>query len=173
MLPHCRAVLTGGACQLAGTRELGQVLAESPVDEWATLKILDSLRRTRALGPVNVGHESRGGPRLFVEVPIEYQTLRSFHKSTAFNLSAQGVFIRSAAPLEMDEHTVLRFQLPGQEAPVNVTGRVVWRNADPTKTGGMGMGIRFVEIAASDREAIERHLTRAIAVQVSGAEDHP
>ena len=156
---------------LDGTRELEEILDESPVDAWATLKILDSLRRTRALGPMDVGHERRGGPRLYVEVPIEYQTLRSFQKSTAFNLTAQGVFIRTAVPLEMGEQAALRFQLPGQEDSVNATGEVVWRNADPSKTGGMGMGIRFIEIAAGDREAIERHLAQVIAVQVSDAED--
>jgi hypothetical protein len=35
----------------------------------------------------------------------------------------------------------------------------------------MGMGIRFVEVAAGDRETIERHLAQAIAVQVSRAEE--
>jgi hypothetical protein len=48
---------------------------------------------------------------------------------------------------------------------------VVWRNADPSKTGGMGMGIRFIEMGAGDREAIERHLAQSIALQVSAAED--
>jgi uncharacterized protein (TIGR02266 family) len=156
---------------LDGTRDLEQVLAQSPMDDWATLKILDSLRRTRALGPVDVGHERRGGPRLFIEVPIEYQTLRSFQKHTAFNLTAQGVFIQTAVPFDMGDQVALRFQLPGRDLTVNVIGQVVWRNADPSKAGGMGMGIRFIEVAAGDREAIEQHLAQAIAVKVSGAEE--
>ncbi|MFI5339928.1 MAG: TIGR02266 family protein [Candidatus Methylomirabilales bacterium] len=156
---------------LDGTCNLDQILAQSPVDDWATLKILDSLRRSRALGPADVGHERRGGPRLYVEVPIEYQTLGSFQRSAAFNLTAQGVFIRTAVPFEMGEQVVLRFLLPGQETPVNVIGQVVWRNADPSKTEGTGMGIRFVEVAAADREAIEHHLAQAIAIQVSGVEE--
>jgi uncharacterized protein (TIGR02266 family) len=156
---------------LDGTRNLDQILAQSPVDDWASLKILDSLRRCRALGPADVVYERRVGPRLYVEAPIEYQTLGSFQRSAAFNLTAQGVFIRTAVPFDMGEQVVLRFQLPGQETPVNVIGQVVWRNADPSKTGGMGMGLRFIEVAAGDREAIELHLAQAIAVQVSGAEE--
>jgi uncharacterized protein (TIGR02266 family) len=156
---------------LDGTRDLDQVLAQSPLDDWATLKILDSLRRVRALGPADLSAERRGGPRLSLETPIEYQSLRSFQKSTAFNLSAHGVFIRTAVPFDMGEQVILRFQLPGQEAAVNVIGQVVWRNADPSKTGGMGMGVRFVEVAAGDHETIERHLAQAIAVQVSAAEE--
>ncbi len=156
---------------LDGTRELDQVLAESPVDEWATLKILEALRRNRVIGSAGVSPERRGGPRLYVDLPIEYQSLQSFQKSTAFNLTAQGVFIRTAVPFDLGEQIILRFQLPGWETPANVIGQVVWRNADPGKTGGMGMGIRFVEVAVGDREAIERHLAQAIAVQISNAGD--
>jgi uncharacterized protein (TIGR02266 family) len=155
---------------LDGTRDLDQVLAQSPLDDWATLRIIDFLRRAGALGPADVSHDRRGGPRLYVEVPIEYQSLRSFQQSAAFNLSARGVFIRTAVPFDMGEQVVLRFQLPGQEAPVTMIGQVVWRNADPSKAGGMGMGIRFVEVAADDRDTIERHLAQAIAEQVSSAE---
>jgi uncharacterized protein (TIGR02266 family) len=154
---------------LDGTRDLEQVLAQSPLDDWTTLRIIDSLRRASALGPADVSQDRRRGPRLYVEVPIEYQSLRSFQKSTAFSLSAQGVFIRTAVPFDMGEQVILRFLLPGQEAPVTVIGQVVWRNADPSKAGGMGMGIRFVETAADDRDSIERHLAQAIAEQVSSA----
>ncbi len=154
---------------LDGTRDLEQVLAQSPLDDWTTLRIIDSLRRASALGPADVSQDRRRGPRLYVEVPIEYQSLRSFQKSTAFSLSAQGVFIRTAVPFDMGEQVILRFLLPGQEAPVTVIGQVVWRNADPSKAGGMGMGIRFVETAEDDRDSIERHLAQAIAEQVSSA----
>jgi len=155
---------------LDGTRDLDGVLGESPLDEWATLKILDSLRQTRALLPVDTGREQRGGLRLLLEVPIEYQNLQSFQKTTAFSLTANGVFLRTATPFDMGDQVVLRFQLPGQEAHINVTGQVVWRNMDPNKMGGVGMGIRFIEAAAGMKEAVERHLAQAIAVQVSDAE---
>jgi uncharacterized protein (TIGR02266 family) len=156
---------------LDGTCDLDQVLAQSPLDDWATLKILDSLRRVRALGPADVSPERRGGPRLYVEVPIEYQSLRSFQKSTTFNLSAHGVFIRTAVPFDMGDQVIVRFQLPGQQPTVNAIGQVAWRNADPSKAGGMGMGIRFVEVGAGERETIEQHLAQAIAALVSEAEE--
>jgi uncharacterized protein (TIGR02266 family) len=157
---------------LDGTRNLDQVLAQSPLDDWATLRIIDALRRAGALGPADVSQDRRRGLRLYVEVPIEYQSLRSFQQSAGFNLSARGVFIRTAAPFDMGERVVLRFLLPGQDAPVTVIGQVVWRNADPSKAGGMGMGIRFVETAADDRDSIERHLAQTIAEQLDGAEQH-
>jgi len=161
------------AALLDGTRALDQVLAESPLDDWGTLKVLRFLLAVRALVAPGVSPELRGGPRLNVEVPIEYQTLRSFQRSATFSLSARGVFIRTAAPFEMGERLILRFQLPGQGGSVKVVGQVVWRNADRSKQGGMGMGIQFLDLAATDRAAIERHLAQAIAVQVCVAEEKP
>ncbi len=161
------------AALLDGTRGLDHVLVESPLDDWGTLKVLHFLLAVRALVASGASPERRGGPRLNVEVPIEYQALRSFRRSARFSLSARGVFIRTAAPFEVGERLILRFHLPGQEASVKVVGQVVWRNADRSKQGGMGMGIQFLDLAATDRAAIERHLAQAIAVQVCVAEEKP
>jgi uncharacterized protein (TIGR02266 family) len=156
---------------LDGMRNLDQVLAQSPLDDWATLRILHALRRAGVLTSADAGVERRGGPRLAAEMPIEYQSLQLFESSVVFNLSALGGFIRTPTPLEMGEQLALRFRVPGSELPLNLVGQVVWRNADPGKPGGVGMGIRFVEMTAHDREAIERHVAEAIAAQVSGAEE--
>ncbi len=170
---HARSEGAAVVAILDGTRGLDQVLAESPLDHWATLRLLHSLQAVRALAATDLSPERRGGPRLNVEVPIEYQSLRSFQKSATFSLSARGVFIRTAVPFDVGERVILRFQLPGQETSVKVVGQVVWRNADPSKRGGMGMGIQFLDLAAADRAAIERHLAQAIAVHVSGVDDRP
>lgn len=154
---------------LDGSRDMGQVLAESPFDDWTTLRVLQYLLGVRAVLPADVGPERRGGPRVNVDAPLEFQRLPAFQKAPIFNLSARGVFIQTTAPFEAGEQVVLRFQVPGQEAPVKVVGQVVWRNADPGKRGGAGMGIQFVDLSAADREAIERHLVHAIAAQISVA----
>ena len=62
---------------------------------------------------------------------------------------------------------LLRFTLPGQETPVKVVGQVVSRNLDPSKPGGEGMGIRFMDLPVAHRELIERNLTEAIAEELS------
>ena len=164
--PEAAAVLA----LLNGSRDLDSILAQSPLDDWGTLRIIDALRRTGALGPAHVA-QRRSGPRLYVETPIEYQSLKSFQQTSTFNLSARGLFIRTATPYDMGEQLVLRFHLPGVEAPVTAIGQVVWRNADPAKTGGMGMGIQFVEVSPESQNAIERHLARTVAVQVGLAEE--
>jgi len=44
---------------------------------------------------------------------------------------------------------------------------VVWRNTDPNKRGGKGMGIQFLDLTPADRELIERNLAEAIAAALS------
>jgi uncharacterized protein (TIGR02266 family) len=158
---------------LDGTRELETVLAQSPFDTWMTLKTLQRLQGVGALecdAPAAAG-DRRGGLRVKVGLSIEYQSLGLWQQSAIFNLSAWGVFIRTAVPFEIGEQVILRFQIPGQDHPVRAMGRVVWANTDPSKWGGMGMGIQFLDLAGVDREAIETHLAGLVAAQISGSGD--
>jgi len=164
---HARAEGAAVVSLLDGTRDLSEVLAQSPLDEWATLRVLHCLRSVRGLVPTDVSPERRSSARLSVELPIEYQTLQSFQKTSGFNLATSGVYIRTAVPYDMGERVLLRFQLPGQETSVKVVGQVVWRNADPKKLGGMGMGIQFVDVSGGDRESIEQYMAQSIGMQVS------
>lgn len=152
---------------LDGTRNLEQVLAQSPFDDWTTMRDLTYLLRTRAIPPKHVSPEIRTGPRVVLELPIEYQRVPPFQQAPSCNLSARGVFIQVATPYEIGEQVLLRFTLPGQENPVKVMGQVVSRNTEPDKPGGVGMGIRFLDLPAVDREIIERNLAEAIAAGLS------
>ena len=151
---------------LDGARVLDQVLAHSPFDAWGTLKILLRLLTIGALDTAAPDSERRGGLRLKVAVPIEYQSLGLWQESATFNLSSWGVFIRTSAPFESGENVILRFRLPEQSQPIRTMGRVVWSNTDPGKWGGAGMGIQFVDLSTTQRDAIERHLANLVAVQL-------
>jgi len=157
---------------LKGSRDLDQVLQESPYDTWTSLKMLQRLLALGALEAATGGADRRGGPRLKVEVPIQYQRMHPVQEAASFNLSTWGVFVRITAPLESGEQVNLRFCLPEQDVPVTVMGQVVWRNLDPNKWGGTGMGIRFLNVSPADRELIERHLAREIATQLGSVGEH-
>jgi|GEM_PF-621718 len=156
---------------LDGTRTLEQVLAQSPFDDWTTMRDLSYLLGTRAIPPKHVSPEIRTGPRVILDLPIEYQRVPPFQKAPRCNLSARGVFIQTATPYEMGEQVLLRFTLPGQETPVKVMGQVVSRTTDPGKPGGAGMGIRFLDLLEADREIIERNLAEAIATGLSRTQE--
>jgi len=151
---------------LDGARVLDQVLAHSPFDTWGTLKILLRLLTIGALETAAPDSERRGGLRLKVGIPIEYQSLGLWQESATFNLSSWGVFIRTSAPFEPGENVILRFRLPEQTQPIRAMGRVVWSNTDPGKWGGTGMGIQFLDLRTEQRDAIERHLAHLVASQL-------
>ncbi len=152
---------------LDGARALDQVLMHSPFDAWGTLKILLRLMTIGALDAAAPDAERRGGLRLRVGVPIEYQSLGLWQESATFNLSSWGVFIRTPSPFQPGENVILRFQLPEQTQPIRAMGRVVWANTDPGKWGGTGMGIQFLDLHAEQRDAIERHLANLVAAQLN------
>jgi uncharacterized protein (TIGR02266 family) len=158
---------------LDGARVMDQVLAHSPFDTWATLKTLLRLLGVGALDTAAPDVERRGGLRLRVGLPIEYQSLGLWQESATFNLSSWGVFIRTPVPFDPGENVVLRFQLPEHDQPIRAMGRVVWANTDASKWGGTGMGIQFVNLKAEDREAIERYLAHLVAAQLGGDAETP
>jgi uncharacterized protein (TIGR02266 family) len=157
---------------LDGSRDLDRILLESPYDAWTTLRMLQRLLVVGALETQPTGPDRRGGPRLKVEIPIEYQRVLPFQEVASFNLSTWGVFIRTATPLETGEQVHLRLCLPEAETQITEAGQVVWRNLDPNKWGGAGMGIRFLDLSPADREAIEAHLAREIATQLNSVVEH-
>ncbi len=156
---------------LDGSRTLDQVLTQSPFDDWTTMRDLSYLLGTRAIPPKDISPDIRSGPRVILDLPIEYQRVPPFQKAPRCNLSARGVFIQTATPYEMGEQVLLRFTLPGQETPVKVMGQVVSRNTNPGKPGGAGMGIRFLDLPAADRDIIERNLAEAIATGLSRTQE--
>jgi uncharacterized protein (TIGR02266 family) len=167
------APMTGLVSLLDGARALEQVLVHSPFDTWATLKTLFRLLAVGALDAAAPESERRGGLRLKVGLPIEYQSLGLWQESATFNLSAWGVFIRTAVPFDAGEEVILRFQVPEGDHPIRAMGRVVWANADPSTWGGMGMGIQFLDLGDEDRGAIEMHLANLVAGQLCGEAENP
>jgi uncharacterized protein (TIGR02266 family) len=158
---------------LDGARTLDQVLAHSPFETWGTLKVVLRLLASGALDAASPEVERRGGLRLKVSLSIEYQSQGLWQESATFNLSSWGVFIRTAVPFDTGEQVILRFLLPERGAPIRVMGRVVWANADPSKWGGMGMGIQFLDLSEGDRMAIELYLARLVSSQLCEDRETP
>ena len=158
---------------LDGSRDLDTILAQSPLDTARTLKALGTLQAMGALTPAAADGERRGGLRFKVSLPIAYQSLGLWQESGTFNLSAWGVFVRTAVPFDAGTDVALRFHLPVRSTPITVMGRVVWSNPDPSKWGGMGMGIQFVDLADDDRDSIEKHLAQMVADQLGGEAQQP
>jgi uncharacterized protein (TIGR02266 family) len=162
--PGTAAVLT----LLDGSRTLEEVVLESPVEEWRTLRILEYLFQVSALEAGALGRSRRQSPRLPLEVPEDNQGLRAKLTVPTYNVSAGGLFLQSATPRAVGDCLRLQLRLPGRGQPVQVIGEVVWHNLDPSRAGGVGMGLRFLDLAADDREIVERYLRDAIVRRIEG-----
>lgn len=81
------------------------------------------------------------------------------HQADAEEISASGVFLRTASALPEGSLVTLRLAIPGLTRAFTVLGKVV-----RTVKGGLlrpsGMGVRFVDIAAMDRRAIDAYVSQ-------------
>ncbi len=153
------------ASLLDGTRGLDQVLAQSPFDDWMTLKMLVYLSSVRALTSAGGGSERRGSPRIELQVPLDYMRVPRCEKANTLNLSAQGVYLQTAEPLDVGEEVFLWLPLPGESTSTPIRGRVVWRTADPSNPE-IGMGIQFLDLPTAAQESIERYLAQIISLHI-------
>ena len=93
--------------------------------------------------------ERRQSARTPVTVRIEYETVDSLFSEFTRNINEGGVFIETRKPLGLEENVQLQFQLPGDEEPVKLSGRVV-------RVESSGMGIEFGELDSIARERINQ-----------------
>jgi len=77
----------------------------------------------------------------------------------AVEISARGVFLKTAEPLAEDRLLTLRLQLPDGTRPFTVLGKVM-RTVKGSMFRTCGMDIRFVDLSAADRLAIEAYVQR-------------
>lgn len=76
----------------------------------------------------------------------------------AGNLSRGGLFLDQTIPLPLGTRVQLRFTLPGDSAPITVTGEIVSVSADTT----LGMGVKFVDLPEEAAARLEQYLSRAL-----------
>ncbi|MBW2242445.1 MAG: PilZ domain-containing protein [Deltaproteobacteria bacterium] len=93
--------------------------------------------------------DRRHSDRAPVTVRIAYETVDSLFSEFTRNINEGGVFIETEQPLGLEEQVQLQFQLPGDEEPVKLSGRVV-------RVESSGMGIEFGELDAIARERINQ-----------------
>jgi uncharacterized protein (TIGR02266 family) len=97
-----------------------------------------------------------------LEVPVFFDGEEALLVGFTRDLSPSGIFVHTAAPIDIGMRCALTFPLPGHDERVRVIGRVV--RAVPVEeaaraTRSPGMGVEFESFeGASDRSAIETFL---------------
>ncbi len=173
-----RRTLPSGFQQLValcdGTHELPQLLEASTLDEWTALTYLARLVK---LGMLEHGVAAkRASPRLGIQVPIEFASLKEFKAARSLDVSARGMFVRTNQVYPVGEELVVRFSLPGVGRPFRTVGRVTWSSPTDTPQGlPAGMGVQFVDLEGQEQSVIEQYVIELLLDRVLAAdgEDKP
>jgi type IV pilus assembly protein PilZ len=113
-----------------------------------------------------MNEEKRHNTRHTLRTKMDYraQSGGDFLFEYTTNISRGGIFIETRDPLPEGTIVEMKFQPPGAEAPIEVSGKVVWVNRwrDGEDNHNPGMGIQFEELAEDNRELLAQ-LVKAIA----------
>lgn len=92
-------------------------------------------------------------------VTVKYFDWNRPQEAEGTEISVQGVFLKTAEPMAEDRMLTLRVTLPGGSRPFTVLGKVV-RTVKGSRFRPGGMDVRFVDLAAPDREVVSTYVSR-------------
>lgn len=100
--------------------------------------------------------ERRTSDRVVVDLWVEEHTDDALYFQRATNLSLGGLYLDKTLPHPPGTRVQLELRLPGERAPLRVSGEVV-----PATAREVGMGVRFVGLSLDERARIADYLARA------------
>jgi uncharacterized protein (TIGR02266 family) len=106
--------------------------------------------------------ERRSAVRIPVEMWVEESTERELYFQRGANISVGGIFLERTIPHARGTIVTLQFTLPNDTNPIKVRGEIV--NVGEA-TSELGMGIKFLDLADSDRQRIQIFIERAAPVK--------
>jgi hypothetical protein len=101
--------------------------------------------------------ERRTAPRIPLEMWVEETTPDERYFRRAGNLSRGGLRLEHTIPLPIGTTLHLTFTLPGDSAPVTITGQIV----SSTGPDDLKMGLKFTDVTADAQQRIDAYLARA------------
>ena len=150
-----RMTLSIGSASYPADADRGAVLLE---------RAHDALEEARSLGRNRVWCYLRR-PRVPVEAPVFFDGSAGLLVGYTRDLSPSGVFVQTAAPIDIGMRCAFNFPLPGEDGRVHVIGRVVRSvppDVSPTTSAELripGMGVEFEHFGGpEDQRVLERFL---------------
>ena len=127
----------------------------------------DRRREERRNQAVNVSTDRRGqdrrtqdrrqSARVPLDLWVEEEKGNELYFRRTGNVSAGGIWFEQTIPHTLGTKVRLRFSLPSGEM-IEAQAEIV---NTPQSKDGLGMGLQFLEMTASAREALDRYLSEA------------
>ena len=106
--------------------------------------------------PALVEHFRRTDPRYDRRVDVEISSEGQQIRAVSSNVSLGGMFVETQELLSEQTAVQVRFKVPTQPEPVEVSGEVRWIERGEGQGRPTGMGIRFHGLRARDVWALNR-----------------
>ena len=103
----------------------------------------------------------RASERFDLEVKVDLESDHNFYTGLTQNISAGGLFIATHHLRRIGDLITLNFTLPGSDKQIAVETEVRWireNTALMRADGGTGMGVRFINLSAEAKAAIDAFL---------------
>ena len=97
--------------------------------------------------------ERRRSDRVELIVRVDYKTVDELFSEFARNINEGGLFVETDTPPEVGSSVALQFQIPGNDEPIQVMGRVV-RVSEGNLQDPPGLGIEFEDLDEQSRDLI-------------------
>ena len=90
-------------------------------------------------------------------VELNFSSVEDFFKAYSPKIGGGGFFLTPDALLSTPLEVALRFNLPGQKAPISARGRLARQTADPAK----GLGVQLTGLNPKDKERLVAFLKKS------------
>lgn len=127
-----------------------------------TMKVAQRLEAHDLIVQTSMGKHRAA--RLPVKIPLEILGMDVLSKLTICDISMTGVYVSGSAKLPPGKQVQVRFRLPYQKDPVQLTGRVVWngQKSVPGQSGvSAGFGVQFEKALPEMRVALATFCARS------------
>jgi hypothetical protein len=96
----------------------------------------------------------REHPRICVMQPMEFAVTTPFEKAVLKTLGAGGLCFVTATPPDVGKRLLVRFHIPGHDAPVNAVGVAVWTR--PVSVQQVEVGVKFIGLREDSIESLKQ-----------------
>jgi uncharacterized protein (TIGR02266 family) len=102
--------------------------------------------------------EKRRTPRVPLSCKVKVETVRGTFHTQGRDLSDGGIGVYLTKLPPIGSPVTVRFQLPGLEAHIEVTGEVKYHNRGQPGMGDDWIGVRFLRMDAPSQTAIHQYV---------------
>ena len=112
-----------------------------------------------------------GLPRVEIDAPVTIRSGPRHAEGRVRNVSRGGAFVQADLPLVVHSELAMEFALPGTDAQIAPTARVMWARGSASSCGPAGAGVRFIALDGRAAQCLDdyvhEHRTQATAVAAS------